>query len=394
MDICVDRPASGWRIRRAARRLLTALCAATAVAACSEPPAPPPPPPPEVYVADVVRRDVPVFVDLVGQMEGDQDVDIRARVEGFLETVRFQEGEFVRKGDLLYEIDRKPFEAALAAAKAEQATAAARLNKADGDVARYRPLAAKQAVSQQELDNALAAQDAARSQVDAAKAAVEQASINLGYTRIHAPIDGLIGTTQMKAGNLVGRGENTLLTTISQINPIIFRVGVTEADYLRVFRRRQEAAGKDPVGAQIELTLADNTVYPHKGRLGPIERAIDPTSGTLAVQFIFPNPQALLRPGQYARSRLVLDTQVGALAVPQRAVQELQNLYSVAIVGADNKVTFRNVKVGQKVDSLWVIEEGVAAGDKVIVEGIQRVQEGATVTARPAPPAGSGGEAK
>jgi len=363
---------------------------ALGLTACAEKPAPAPPAPPEVYVTSVTQRDVPEYLELVGQTAGYQDVEIRARVEGFLEGVKFNEGEYVHKGDVLYEIDRRSFDAAVAEAKAQLSTAEARLDKANNDVTRYRPLAAKQAVSQQELDNAISAQDAAKSQVEAAKAAVEQNNISLGYTKVYSPIDGLVGTTQVKAGNLVGRGESTLLTTVSQIDPIIFRVGVTEADYLRVAKRNQEA----PVSSEgrdrgIQLTLADGTVYPHNGKLGPIERAVDPTTGTLAVQFIFPNPGGLLRPGQYARSRLVLDTKVGALLIPQRAVQELQSLYTIGVVSPDNKVQFRSVKVGQRVDSLWVIEEGVSLGDKVIVEGLQRVQDGMVVSAKPAPPAGA-----
>ena len=358
-------------------------------AACEEPP-PPPVAPPEVYVTEAVQRDVPVYLDLVGQTEGFQDVEIRARVEGFIETVNFQEGSFVRRNDVLYQLDRKPFEAAVAGAKADQSTAQARLEKANNDVNRYRPLVAKQAVSQQELDNAVAAQDASRSQVAAAGAALEQATINLGYTTIRSPIDGLIGTTAMKPGNLVGKGEPTLLTTVSQIDPTILKVGVTEADYLRVTRRRQEGGSAGPASLDIQMTLSDGTVYPEKGKLGPVERAVDATTGTIAVQFIFPNPGTLLRPGQYGRVRISLDTKVGALLIPQRAVQELQNLYSVAIVGADNKVTFRNVKAGMKVDSLWVIDEGLKPGEKVIVEGIQRVQEGGTVAPKPAPAAAPG----
>jgi len=376
-------------------RIAVAAMAGFLTASCEEP-APPPPPPPEVYVTDVVQRDVPVYLELVGQTEGFQDVDIRARVEGFLEGVNFQEGAFVRRGDVLYRIDRKPLETSVAGKKADLATAEARLAKANNDVTRYRPLVAKQAVSQQELDNALADQDAARSQLEAAKAALEQQTIDLGYTTVTSPIDGLIGTTMVKPGNLVGRGEPTLLTTVSQINPVIVRVGVTEADFLRVARRQPTSAAAAPAARRdldIQLTLADGTPYPEKGKLGPIERAVDPTTGTIAVEFIFPNPTALLRPGQYGRVRLTLDTKLGALLVPQRAVQELQNLYSVAIVGADNKVAFRNVKAGLKVDSLWVIDEGLKPGEKVIVEGLQRVQDGTTVTAKPAPATPSG-EAK
>src|SRR5882672_6654305 len=262
---------------------------------CTTPPAVVPPPP-EVYVAGVIEKDVPVYLDLVGQTEGFQDVEIRARVEGFLEIVNFQEGSFVRKGQLLYRIDPKPLEATLAVAKAELSTAKARLAKTNNDVARYTPLAAKQAVSQQELDDARAAQDAARSQVEAATAAVDRAAIDLGYTHITSPIDGLVGTTLVKAGNLVGRGESTLLTTASQIDPMIFRVGVTEADYLRLIKREPGRTGAESRAAGIELTLADGAVHPHMGRLGAIERAVNAATGTLAAQILFPNPENVLRP--------------------------------------------------------------------------------------------------
>jgi membrane fusion protein (multidrug efflux system) len=344
-----------------------------------------------VYVTDVIQKDVPVYLELVGETAGFQDVDVRARVEGFLESVNFREGSFVRQGDLLYQIDRKPLEAILAETKAEQATAEARLAKANNDVARYTPLVAKQAVSQQELDNARAEQDAARSQVEAARAAVEKATLDLSYTRITSPITGLVGTTLVKAGNLVGRGESTLLTTISQIDPVLFRVGVTEADYLRVARREAPPADGSPRAGGIQLTLADGTVYPQPGRVNVVERAVDPATGTLGLELVFPNPDQLLRPGQYGRARLLLENNVGALLVPQRAVQELQSLYSVAVVDAGGKVSFRNVTVGQRVDSFWVIQEGLKPGEKVVVEGLQRIQDGMTVVATPAPatPAGS-----
>ena len=374
-----------------------AAIAAALSASCAKPP-PPAPPPTEVYVTDVVQRDVPTYLDLVGQTAGFQDVEIRARVEGFLETMNFQEGTFVRRGALLYTIDRKPLEAILSQAKADQATAEAKLAKANNDVARYTPLAAKQAVSQQELDDARAQQDAARSQVEAAKAAVEKATLDLGYTQVTAPISGLAGVTLVKPGNLVGRGQNTLLTTISQIDPIQFRVGVTEADYLRVRRRAAEGGGDAREGMDIRLTLADNSQYSHKGKLGPVERAVDPTTGTLGIQLEFPNPNQLLRPGQYGRARILLETKPGAILVPQRAVQELQNLRSVAVVDASNKVGFRNVKVGQRVDALWVVDEGLKPGDKVVVEGLQRIRDGMTVVSKQAPEpvgtTGTAGEAK
>ena len=379
----------------ARRTMLAALTLAAALgAACEEPAPAAAPPPPEVYVTQVVQKDVPVYLELVGQTEGSQDVEIRARVEGFLDTMNFTEGSFIRQGAPLYQIDRKPLEATLAAARADQATAEAQLAKANNDVARYTPLVAKQAVSQRELDDARALQDAARSRVEAARAAVEKATLDLSYTRVTSPIAGLVGTTLVKPGNLVGRGENTLLTTISQIDPILFRVAATEADYLRFAKRQTERvkeATRDQRGPRgqeaqrgpgIELTLADGSLYPHTGSVRTVDRAVDPTTGTLGLQLTYPNPEQLLRPGQYGRARLLLETKSGSLLVPQRAVQELQNLYSVAVVDDAGKVAFRNVKVGPRVDTLWVIEEGLKPNERVVIEGLQRVQEGMTVQAR------------
>jgi membrane fusion protein (multidrug efflux system) len=371
-----------------------ALVAAAALTTACEKPEAVAPPPPEVYVAPVVQRDVPTYLDLVGQTEGFDDVDVRARVEGFLETMNFREGSFVRKGALLYQVDPKPFEAALAGATADKATAQARLEKANNDVARYTPLVAKQAVSQQELDNARAARDAARSQVDAASAAVEKATLDLGYTRVRAPIDGLVGLTKVKAGSLVGRGESTLLTTISKIDPIVLRVGVTEADYLKVARRAPSRANQAPRAGGIELTLADGTVHPRTGTISTVERAVNASTGTLTLQVAFPNPDSVVRPGQYGRARLLLETKTGALLVPQRAVQELQSLRSVAVVGGDGKVAFRNVKVGPRVDTLWVIEDGVTLGEQVVVEGLQALRDGITVRAKPMPPAAAATESR
>jgi membrane fusion protein (multidrug efflux system) len=370
----------------AGRTMLAVLVIVAGMSAACEKPAPVVTPPTEVYVTDVVQRDVPVYLELVGQTQGFQDVDIRARVEGFLERVNFREGTLVRKGDLLYEIDRKPLEAILSAAKAELATSEARLEKAKNDVARYTPLAAKQAVSQQELDNAKAARDAETAQVEAGKAAVDKATLDLSYTRVTSPIDGLAGITRVKPGNLVGRGESTLLTTISQINPVLFRVAATEADYLRFSRRMGERATTDaPRGTGIPLTLADGSTYAQLGRVNLVDRAVDPTTGTLGIQLEYPNPDLLLRPGQYGRARLLLDTRKAALLVPQRSVQELQNLTSVAVVDGGNKIAFRTVKTGLRVGPLWVIEEGLKPGEKVVTEGLQRIQDGMTVVAKPAP---------
>ena len=342
----------------------------------------PPPPPPEVLVAEVVQKDVPIYIELVGSTLGSEDVEIRARVEGYLISMLFTEGSFVRKGQPLYKIDPKPLEAALDQAKANLATAQAGLEKTNNDVARYQPLFARQAVSKQELDNALSAQQAARAQVDARNAAVAQAQLDLGYTNITSPVDGVIGTTQRKVGSLVGRGESTLLNTVSQVNPILFRCSIAEAEYLRLARR----GGQDPKAAQkqanVELILADGTIFSHKGRLDAIERAVDPTTGTLTGQFTFPNPDRLLRPGQYGKARLVTDIKEGAVVVPQLAVQERQGLYSVMVVKPDATVEQRTVKTGERVGNLWIVDSGVKPGEKVIVEGLQKVQPGVKVVAK------------
>jgi membrane fusion protein (multidrug efflux system) len=351
-------------------------------AAC-EKPVPPPPPPPEVAVGPVVQQDVPIYTEMVGQTSGVEDVDIRARVEGYIDRVVYTEGSVVRKGDLLYVIDPKPLEAALAGAKADLATWQARLDKATNDVNRYTPLAAKQAVSQQELDNAVAAKTAATAQVEAGRAAVDKAALDLSYTRILSPVDGVAGTTKVKTGALVGRGENTLLTTVSRIHPILFRAGIAEADYLRLRQQLEKSgASADLKSIPIDLILADGTTFAHKGNIELAERAVDAATGTLMIQFSFPNPDSLLRPGQYGRARFVVERLNAALLVPQRAVQEMQGTYSVAVVGGDGTVAFRNVKVGPRMDTLWVIDEGVKPGDRVVVEGLQRIKDGMKVTPR------------
>ena len=348
---------------------------------CSKKEAPPPPPPPEVQVAEVIQKDVPIYVELVGATLGSEDIEIRARVEGYLISMLFTEGSFVRKGQPLYKIDPEPFQVAVDEAKASLATAQARLDKTDNDVARYTPLAKQQAVSQQELDNALSAQQAAKAQVDAHKAAVAQAQLNLGYTNITSPVEGVIGTTQKKVGSLVGRGESTLLNTVSQINPILFRCAIAEAEYLRLARR--EASGKPgQKQGNVELILADGTIFPHKGRLDAIERAVDTTTGTLTGQFTFPNPERLLRPGQYGKARFVTDIKEGAVLVPQLAVQEIQGIYNVMVVKPDATVEQRTVKAGERVGNLWVIDSGLKPGERVIVEGLQKVQPGAKVVAK------------
>ena len=353
---------------------------------CSKTEAPPPPPPPDVEVAEVVQRDVPIYMELVGATLGSQDVEIRARVEGYLASMNFTEGSFVKKGQLLYKIDTQEFQQVLDQAQGNVATARARLEKTNNDVARYKPLAAQQAISQQELDNALSAQEAAKAQVAAYDAVVAKTKLDLAYTTITAPVDGLIGTTQKKAGSLVGRGENTLLNTISQINPILFRCAIAEAEYLRLARLgdRNRAAIEKQFG--VELILADGSVFNHKGRLDAVERAVDPTTGTLTGQFLFPNPERILRPNQYGRARFVTEVKQDALLVPQRAMQEIQGLYSVMVVKPDATVEQRMVKADERIGNLWLIKSGVKPGEKVIVEGIQKVRPGIQVNVKTAKP--------
>jgi membrane fusion protein, multidrug efflux system len=375
------------RSRAIAATLITCLIL-TAAIACSKK-EPPPAQPPEVQVAQVVQKDVPLYIELVGSTLGSQDVEIRPRVQGYLVSMNFAEGSFVRKGALLYKIDPLPFEAALAEARSNLATAHAVLDKTKNDVARYTPLAKLRAVSQQELDNALSSQEAAQSQVAAYEAKVAQAKLDLAYTTITSPTDGIIGTTKQKVGSLVGRGESTLLNTVSQIDPILFRCAIAEAEYLKIARRGDAYNESLKKQYAVELILADGSVHPHKGKLDAVERAVDPTTGTLTGQFIFPNPERILRPSQYGRARLVVDVKQNALLIPQRAVQEIQGLNTVMVVKSDATVEQRMVKAGERVDDQWIIESGVKPGERVIVEGIQKVQPGIKVNASIEKPAGA-----
>jgi len=365
-------------------------------AACTGKSAPPATVVPEVSVSEVIQRDVPIGGELTATMRGLEDVELRARVEGYLKSIDYREGSEVKKGQLLFTIDDQPYKASLAEAKGALGRAQAALSKADLDVSRYRPLAAEKAVSQAELDNALSAQRASRAQVDAAKANVVNAMLNLGYTRIMAPIDGLIGQAQRKMGDLVGKGEPTLLSTVSSIDPIRVTVNIPEALYLRYADRLQNvSAPADKAAPQpasedgAELVLSNGNVYPYRGRPILVDRSVDPQTGTLRVDLAFPNPTRVLRPGLYAKLRYKAEVRPAALLVPQRAVQELQGQFSVVVVNAESKAESRKVKTGPRVGSLWVLDEGVKPGEKVIVEGMQKVRDGMQVKATvvPAEPA-------
>lgn len=359
------------------RAWLIAATFALATGACGES-APPPPPPVEVQVATVLRRDLPVFIENIGQTLGSQEVEVRARVEGFLDTVNFREGSFVKKGDLLYTIDPRNLEAALAQAKGQLARAKADLARASQDVARYRPLIAQNAIPRQQFDTAVQIESAAKAAVEAAQAAADNATINLDYTKVYSPIDGLVGKTEVKPGNLVGRGDNTLLTTVSTIDPIHVRFTISERDYLRLARAGKRASGDEQ--GTLELVLADGSVHEHGGTLLFADRVVDPTTGTLLIEAEFPNPGRLIRPGQYGRVRAPVDVKTGAILVPQRAVRELQATFSVAVV-KDGVVSMRTVQPGERTGSLWAIDSGLAPGEQVVVEGLQKVRDGMKVQA-------------
>jgi len=357
------------------------------LAACGKKEAPPAGPPPQVPVFEVSAKDTPLELELVAQLRGFEDVEIRARVEGYLASVDYAEGTEVKKGQLLFTIDDEQYRASLAEAQAALARAESNLAKTDLDVGRYTPLAAERAVSQAELDNAVAANRSAKAQVEAGKANLEQARLKLSYARIGSPIAGLAGRAEKKVGDLVGRGEPTLLTTVSSIDPIRASIAIPEADYLRFSRAIAE--GKSQRAQQPpRLVLSDGTPHPEPGKIVLVDRAVDPLTGTLRVDLAFPNPQKTLRPGLYGKVIAESETVKGALLVPQRAVQELQGTFTVLVAGEGNKVETRKVKPGPKVGQLWIMEEGLRPGDRVVLEGFQRLRDGMVVspTAPSAPP--------
>jgi len=383
-----------------ARSGLAAALAAAALCAC-EKPAAPEAAPLEVPVVQVVERDTPITAERVGQLYGAEDIEIRARVAGFLQGVHFKEGGQVRKGDLLYTIDPREQQEEVAKADGDLASARTRLVKAESDVKRYRPLAEMHAVSEADLDAAVAEEGAARGQVDAAEASLRFAKITLGYTRITAPIDGLIGMTQAKVGDYVGQFPNpVVLNTVSNVTAVQARFAITERDYLDLMRKfgPPERNAQRLKQDNIELLLADGSVYPEKGSLDFADRQIDPSTGTLRLQATFPNPDGILRPGQYARVRIIIDVRQGALLVPQRAVQELQGQQMVSVVGPDGTVESRTLQMGPRLGTLWLVEKGLKPGEKVVLAGAQKVRPGTKVvpkevSAKEAAPAAPPGEA-
>jgi len=344
---------------------------------------PPPPPPPAVIVTPVVQRDVPVYKEWIGTTEGNVNAEIRPKVDGYLLRRVYNEGSLVRQGDLLFEIDPRQLQAQLEQAQADLGQFQAQLAKAQQDVARFRPLVSDKAISQQELDNALSSERAAKAAADSRAAAVHQARLNLSWTRVVSPISGIAGAAQQQVGNLVS--PTTVLTTVSQCDPIRVQYPLSEQEYLKL----QEETQKSPGAAHannLELVLTDGTTFPQKGRILFEGRQVDVKTGTITSVAAFPNPGNLLRPGQYAKIRAVTELKKGALLVPQRAVNELQGAFQVAVVGSDDKAEIRTVKPSDRVGKLWVIDSGLSPGDRVVVEGFSKVKSGGTVKPTEAPP--------
>lgn len=357
---------------------------------------PPPPPPPEIPVVSPIQRDQPILLEAIGETMGSVDIPIRARVEGYLEGMFFDEGWPVEKDQLLYTIDPQPFEAAVVEARGQLAEARTMLAKAKSDLDRIRPLAEMKAVSEQDLDGAVAEYEAAIGAVQAAEARVEQKEIELGYTRIHSPIDGRIGLSEAKVGEFVGKPPNpVILNYVSQANPIRVRFSIDERQYLQFARQFIELRNADDSkdiadiraarGGQtpLELVLSDGTVHDQQGFIVAYDAAVNPTTGTFRLEADFPNPDNVVVAGQFARIRGVSETLEDAILVPQRCIQEQQGLFSVFVVTDDGTVELRPVQPGYKVDQLQVIDSGLDAGERVVFEGVQRLRDGMKIVPTP-----------
>jgi len=353
---------------------------------------------PDVEVVQVEQKDVPIFGEWIGTLDGFTNADVRAQVSGYLQRQGYQEGAFVRKGQLLFEIDPRPFQAALdqaegqlAQAKAALANAHAVQGRTELDVNRYTPLAKEQAASQQDLDNAVQNNMAAKAtvataeaQIKTAEAAVETAKINLDFTRLVAPIDGIAGQAQLQVGALVNPSSGPV-TSVSTVDPIKVYFTVSEREYLDWNRRfptdaTREAANKR---VRLELILADGSTYGHEGTIYFADRQVNQGTGAIRIAGLFPNPGNILRPGGYGKVRTAVRVQQNALLVPQRAVSELQGGYQVAVVDGENKVSIRTVNVGDRIGAQWIVEKGLKSGERVVAEGVQKVRPGMQVNPKP-----------
>ena len=365
------------------KTLTLLLCLLLTVSACQNKEEVAQAPPPDIPVVVLQAQDVPLFLEFVGQVYGLKDIAIRARVEGFLEGIHFEEGSRVEQGKLLYTLESQPFEEAVAARMSHVAEAQTMLAKAFSDLGRIKPLAKLKAVSQSDLDGAVAQFEASQAGLDAANANLRAAQIQLGYTEIYSPITGIIGKTKAKVGDFVGREPNpVILNVVSQIDTVLVEFFLTENQYLEAARRflaEAEGVESEKEKAVLELILSDGSLYPHKGRVDFIDREVDPTTGAILLQASFPNPEDLLRPGQFAKVKVRVETIKGGILIPQRCVTELQGQFSVFVVETGNTIKQRTVKVGPSVGSAYLIEEGIKAGEQVVYEGLQMVRDGAVV---------------
>ena len=335
-------------------------------------------PPPKIPVVEVIQMDVPIFREFVGQIFGLKDIPIRVRVEGFLESINFREGRSVKKDQLLYTVDSQPYEAKVASQKGKLAEAKSSLVKAKNDLKRKAPAAKLGAVSQIDVDAAIAERDAAAALVEAAEANLRLSEIELGYTNIYSPVDGVIGKTEAVVGEFVGRTPNpVILNTVSRIDIITVRFHLTEANYLFLIRKYPEGPGGED-NKKMQLILSDGSLYDKIGKADFADRNVDPSTGSILIQSSFPNPDGILRPGMYAKVKVEIDVVNGALLVPQRCVMELQGMYSVYVVN-NNKVESRQVVAGERVGDLWLIEEGLNANERVVFEGLQHVRSGVEI---------------
>ena len=351
--------------------------------ACSRKPAQTAPPPPEVLVTTVKPEDVPRVLERVATLDGFINANINAQVQGYIVSRDYQEGGVVKKGDLLFQIDPRPFEAALAQAKGTLAKDKANQVKADADEKRALDLFNKKVISDQERDTAIAAAGSSRANVEADEAAVEQAELNLGYTKVTAPIDGLAGFANSQVGDLVGPTTGPL-TTVSQLDPIKAVVAAGEGPFTDFVSRHPDPKERNEYVKTLDfdLFLGNGELYPKKGKFYALDRSLDPKTGSIRYYVTFPNPGNILRPGQFGKVRFVADMKKGAMVVPQEAVNELQGNFQVAVVDQNNKVSIRPVKMGERIGAMWEVTEGLKPGDKVVVQGLQKAREGSTVTAK------------
>jgi membrane fusion protein, multidrug efflux system len=342
-------------------------------AGCSSKTEQPPPPPPGVTIAPVVQKDVPLQQEWVGTMAGNVDADIRPKVEGFLLARLYTEGSFVEKGQPMFRLDKRQAEAAVEQATGNLERARAALAQAQIDVRRYTPLVAQKAVSQAELDKAQSSERAGLAAVAADQAVLDNSKLNLGWTTVTSPIAGIAGIAKIGIGDLIT--PTTVMTTVSNVNPIYVDVNIAEQDYLRLTREKSSRTGR----TNLELILGDGTTFPHAGRPLFVNREVDSRTGTIQVRGEFPNPGNVLRPGQYARIRAATELRKGALLIPQQSVSELQGVYQVGVVAADNKVNIKTVTLGPQFGDMWIVESGLQAGENVVVDGLQRVKSGMVV---------------